>query len=345
VKLSELVAPVNKLLMCGLAKNTGKTVALMSLLDEINHESGVVGVTSIGRDGEQYDAVNNTIKKPSIDLTASNLVATTLNLIEDSQIPYELLRETDFRTPMGPVVICRILRAGSLEVAGPTAAEDINRVCDDMLCLGADRILIDGAINRKAAASPYIADGIVLSTGAILSTHIEEVVSETKNAVEQIRLPEVNDPILLNCAKEARENLCLTKDYVPIRFDRNAALHADTDALEELLIREEVYRYILLNGAMSEAFALNLLKFTRRRELVCVVMDSSKLFLGDRSPSWFAKQGLHIQVVYPIQLKAITVNPVAPSSHRFDSNELLDLLQEAISGVPIINVLDKSFAS
>jgi hypothetical protein len=44
-----------------------------------------------------------------------------------------------------------------------------------------------------------------------------------------------------------------------------------------------------------------------------------------------------------IALRAITVNPIAPRSHRFDSARLRALLREAIPGVPLFDVLDPAY--
>jgi hypothetical protein len=42
-------------------------------------------------------------------------------------------------------------------------------------------------------------------------------------------------------------------------------------------------------------------------------------------------------------LKAITVNPVAPQSHRFDSKQLRELIEAAVGEVPVLDVLDPSY--
>ena len=53
--LSELTASTRRLALVGLAKNTGKTEALAALLRELQAAGRRVGVTSVGRDGEQRD--------------------------------------------------------------------------------------------------------------------------------------------------------------------------------------------------------------------------------------------------------------------------------------------------
>ena len=69
------------------------------------------------------------------------------------------------RTPLGEVVLARLSEPGDVEVAGPSAAADMRAVSDAMLELGAEQVLIDGAIDRRAASSPAVADGLVMATG------------------------------------------------------------------------------------------------------------------------------------------------------------------------------------
>ena len=104
-------------------------------------------------------------------------MATTDGLLRASGVPHELLERTGVRTPLGEVLIARLKGAGTIEVAGPSAAADVRAVADAMLDRGAEQVLIDGAIDRRAASSPEVSDGLVMSTGAILSEDIEEVVA------------------------------------------------------------------------------------------------------------------------------------------------------------------------
>jgi hypothetical protein len=47
---------------------------------------------------------------------------------------------------------------------------------------------------------------------------------------------------------------------------------------------------------------------------------------------------VHLRVRAHTPLEALTVNPVAPQSHRFDSARLRALLAEAIPDVPVFDV-------
>ena len=58
--------------------------------------------------------------------------------------------------------------------------------------------------------------------------------------------------------------------------------------------------------------------------------DATRVFLGEHGLDWYARQGLEMAVLEEIELLALTVNPLAPQSHRFDSAELRARLAEAI---------------
>src|SRR5438067_5951860 len=154
--LSQLTGSVSRLALVGLAKNTGKTETLAALLRELEEHGRRVGVTSVGRDGEERDVIDTRIEKPRVRLATDSLVATTDGLLSASGIDYNVLENTGVRTPLGPVLIARLREPGTIELAGPSAAGQVREVSGAMLGHGAEQVLIDGAIDRRAASSPAV---------------------------------------------------------------------------------------------------------------------------------------------------------------------------------------------
>jgi hypothetical protein len=342
--LCELTAAVSRLALVGLAKNTGKTETLAALLRELQAEGRSVGVTSVGRDGEEHDVIDFRIEKPRIRLPQGSLVATTDSLLAVSGLPHVLLEQTGIRTPLGQVLIARLRGPGAIEVAGPSAAADVRAVSDAMLGHGAEQVLIDGAIDRRAASSPDVADGLVMSTGAVLSEDIGEVVARTRDAVELVRLPSIDErsPAAPGSPYGAGVQLAETDG---LALDPHFVLTSDGEQIGRLLDEHPAVHRLIVPGALPDGFLRGLLAAAgrRRRELVLVVADATKVFLADRGPEWYGRQGLQIATVATIALKALTVNPVAPRSHRFDSAQLRGLLAQAIADVPIFDVLHADY--
>lgn len=331
--LSELTATTRHLALVGLAKNTGKTETLATILRELEAQGRTVGVTSVGRDGEERDVIDARIAKPRVRLPAGSFVASTDSLLRASGVAYELLEETGVRTPLGRVLVARLGEPGTLEVAGPSAAADVRAVCDAMLAHGAEQALIDGAIDRRAASSPQVSDGLVMATGAVLDRDMQEVVLQTRDAVELVRLPPAPVPGQFDDAADDDDAVSL-----PARF----VLTAEAEQIAELLDRHPRAVRLVVAGALPERFLRALLHPLqhRRRELTLVVSDPTKVFVWKRGPGWYARQGVHLRAQQRIALQALTVNPVAPQSHRFDSLELRRQLERAIPDLPIFDVLD-----
>jgi hypothetical protein len=339
--LHELVAGTRMLALVGLAKNTGKTETLAALLREHAKAGRPIGVSSIGRDGEEHDVIDARIEKPRVRLQAGDLVATTGALLRSSGVAHERLSRTGVRTPLGEVVLARMSKPGSIEVAGPSAAAELRSVGEEMLLLGAEQALLDGAIDRRAASSPAVADGLVMATGAILGEDIEDVVRATSEAVDLVRLPaaaEQGDGIAAEHG-ESRERACLS-------LERRLVLNAEPTEIATLLREHPRASTLTVDGALSERFLQGLLAARSERagrELRIVAGDPTKVFLSRRGTRWYARQGISIEVRQTIALKAITVNPVAPQSHRFDSRQLRELIAEAVPDVPVLDVLDESY--
>jgi len=350
--LSELTASARRVALVGLAKNTGKTEALAALLRELQAAGRRVGVTSVGRDGEEHDVIDPRIGKPRVRLPAGSVVATTDGLLRASGIPHETLSRTGVRTPLGEVLIARLNGPGAIEVAGPSAAQDVRAVADAMLDHGAEQVLIDGAIDRRAASSPDVADGLLMSTGAVLSGQIEEVVARTRDAVEVVRLPTLAEDAregrrLRELARAQPQGRSLLVDEggearpLPARF----VLTAGGEVIGGMLAESPDARWLIVAGALPEAFVRELARAARRRarELTLVVADPTKVFLSERGTEFYRRQGLAIETLQPIELLALTVNPLAPQSHRFDSVQLRGLLADAIADVPILDVLHPDY--
>ena len=119
-------------------------------------------------------------------------------------------------------------------------------------------------------------------------------------------------------------------------------LNAEPTEIAVLLREHPDASSFVVEGALGERFLEGLLAARReraKRELRLVVGDPTKVFLSRRGPRWYQRQGLSIEVLRSIELKAITVNPLAPQSHRFDSRMLCELIATAVPDVPVLDVL------
>ena len=201
------------------------------------------------------------------------------------------------------------------------------------------QVLIDGAIDRRAASSPAVADGLLMATGAVLGESVEQVVAATVDAVELVRLPRVSEAAGLEAHAPGRGGAG------PV-LDRRLVLNAEPAEIATLLAEHPRASTFVVDGALSERFLEGLLAARRERagrELRIVAGDPTKIFLSRRPAGWYARQGVVIEVLHTLELRAITVNPLAPQSHRFDSRTLCAQIRDAVPDVPVLDVLDPTY--
>jgi len=329
----------------GLAKNTGKTEALVTLIRELSALDRRLAITSIGRDGEEFDAIQPRIAKPAIRCPAGTLVATAAPLLRRSGADHEVLTRTGIRTPLGEVQIVRLEEPAKVEVAGPSSAEEIRAVVEEMLALGADQAIIDGSIDRRAAAAPGVADAVIMATGAVLDEDTEEVVRHTGRAVEMISLPAVTDQRLLDLARGAAGHSILASGESVQPLPERFALTAQSGRLpEDLRPSGKGEQTLVVGGVLPEHLLEALLPGCRRNDLRVVASSPTSVFIRAHSPRWYRQRGLHLEVLDRVELSALTVNPQAPLSHSFDSTQLRTAIEGVLpEEIPVIDVKEPRY--
>jgi len=329
-----------RLAVIGLAKNTGKTETLKAIVAALDAAGETVGVTSVGRDGEARDVLDPSLPKPRIRLAAGSLVATALPLmLRGEQVT--LLATTTHRTPLGVVGVGRLEEAGEIEVAGPGSAAAIADVDDLMMALGASRILIDGSFDRRAAANPSVSDGVVLATGAVLHRDPAEVIRRTAVAAALLRLPQVADPDVRATARAAGGHLILGPGDARLALPREVALRSGPIDDPQVFDALRAATHLVIRGALLEPFLTEVASARRKADhsLTVVVDDATSVFLDGSSVARWAERGIALEALKPIALLALTVNPVAPGSHRLDSEALCAQMARMIGEVEIFDVL------
>ena len=71
---------------------------------------------------------------------------------------------------------------GPVEISGPTTLAELRVTVDAPAGLGAEQVLVDGAINRLGSASPRVSDGVVVATGGMVGDTLDDVLETTVGA-------------------------------------------------------------------------------------------------------------------------------------------------------------------
>ncbi len=334
--LSELSQKYKTISIVGMAKNAGKTTALNYLIEEAMDEGIVLGITSTGRDGESTDLVTGT-DKPRVFLDADTIVSVPTQLYELADAGLEILRMTEYGSSIGQIMLCRVVNSGYVQIAGPVINASHQKMCEEMLKMGAELVLIDGAIDRKSIAAPGTSDAIILSTGAVLSRSMKKVIEETAHTVGLYRLPcledgEDKDNIIKHLGEE---RLMVTGGGKIRMLDRTTGLGAGKFLDGQI---DESTEYIYVPGAFTQSVVADI-DPKKLKNITFVLKDPTKIFIDSVSWGQLKKKGLAVKVLENINVAAITVNPSAPGGYAFEHEELLRGMQEAIPDIPVIDVM------
>lgn len=323
--------PPSVLTVVGMAKNSGKTVTMNYLQRMLHREKRVLGLLSIGLDGERFDALTR-LPKPAVVVQPGTLVATAEGVVGNPR-QWERLLDTAIHTPVGKVVILRARGRQKVVLAGPSKNHEVRAVLRELASLGASCVIIDGAFDRQSSADPLVSDQVILSSGATLSREIKALVAMTKCRVEQLALPQCADEYLA-LAGQDQAKIKLIAD------GRVVAVAAATT-----LLTCEEWRGILaagcdavvLKGAVGAGLGEALLKIPRPP--LVIVQDGSKIFIPTGLWARLRLNRVRFQAERAIRLLGVTVNPVMPGGDGVDPEELLAAMGKALSPLPVIDVV------
>ena len=321
----------------GMAKNTGKTVVLNHLLGETSRLDIPVGITSIGRDGESHDQVFRN-PKPLIFVPKGTLIATAQDTLNRSRITWEKLVETTIDTPMGKIWIVKAEEDGELEVAGATRSSEQKENMELLRSLGAKMIFLDGALGRSHHASPALADGVILATGAALGGGMQDVLRKTQERLKVLTFPALEDPL------NHKVRSALTKKPVALWNSKGEEIpiqaKATLTAGAEIRKITESVSMIGLAGAVGQLVWQSILEMSEKNpSLVVVIADGTRLFIERKEIAQLEKNGGVLKVLDPIRILGVTLNPTTPFGKGYDPEEFFEIARKELKFSPVVDVM------
>jgi len=334
--LYDLTLPYQTISIIGMCKNAGKTTVLNYLIENSPIDE-VLGLTSIGRDGESVDMVTGT-SKPKIYIKSGSLFATAKKLLSGCDVTKEIVDTTDISTSLGNVVIIRARSDGYIELAGPSIVSELIEVTDVLRGHGASRIFIDGSISRKTLSTHLLAEGTILSTGAGFSPDMDETISETIHTVNLFTtaMPDGDLDMLTDLSAASYEQSSECK-FLLIDDKRIIKGASDINELIKELRSSKRLRYIYVSGALTDNILMPLLQVKLPSGLTLVTADATKLLISRENMERLDRAKIAIRVLNKINLIAITINPYSPQGFNYDKTQFLQLLQSKTK-IPVFNV-------
>ncbi len=323
----------------GMTKNVGKTVTFNYLVETFEKKAVNVGLISAGYDGERFDRL--TLKdKPRIYAPKGALVATAKACYEAAEAGLEMLESSSFSTPLGEVLLARVERAGLVELAGPGSVSALSKLVAKMFGFGAGYVLVDGAINRLASASPLLTDGTILATGAALGPTMDDVIKKTVFRRNLFTAPKVEGEMgeAARSGLEEGSAVLLHREDCDFRIEPVKAtipLLAGAQLIDRCRRETEA---LVFGGALVDK---NLEEVMEHYPIPpnLIVKDATRLFISPELYYRFINQGGNIKVLDRINLVAITLNPTDPCGRGYDPQMFLERMKEALSPCPVFDLV------
>lgn len=329
---------VRTVAVMGMTKNTGKTVTLNHLLGQAHAASLTVGLSSIGRDGEAHDQVY-AVPKPPVMVSPGHIVATASDTLVRTKARVKLIGATGVRSPMGEILIVKVIEAGEMEVAGASRSHDQHQVIALLRRCGADLVMLDGALGRSHHASPAVADAVVLATGAAMGGGMADVLRKTQDRLAILGIPPASSDLL------ARTQAIWTHGGVGGWDQHGAALfHAHIATLNagDTLLAQPLsgLATMAVSGAVGKLLWRALMQLARRHPgLKLIVTDGTKLFIDAADLSAFERQGGQVMAQSAIRLLGITLNPCSPLGGNFSAPDFLAAARQTFPHHLVTDVL------
>ena len=309
--LAALAAAHSTVAVVGLAKNCGKTTVINHLLERLD---GPVGVASLGLDGEHTDHLTG-LPKPRVRPPAGSFVMTAEGLPSCGRV---VLR-TGIASAVGEIVVVSPDPGGAALVSGPARLHDLDRAVEQMRCLGAATVLLEGALGRLGPAAPARADAVIVAAGAAAARAAADLDLALRLALDALALPACDLPAAQSIRHAAGHERELTE-----------RLAAATGPVE-------------IAGALTGPLLEGLIRMGARPSLV--VPDATHVLASPRQVARALRSGVEIAVRRALAVVAVTASPFHPD-HRIEPERAFAAAVSAAAGPwPVVDVVSGRMAA
>lgn len=324
----------NRIAFIGVTKHAGKTTALNGFITGAVEANLVLGLCSIGLDGERLDTILG-VEKPAIYAPAGSFVVSAERALTQSEAKLEWMEQLPIESPLGSVMLARVTSPGKVVLAGVRQRAHVQQAVPRMQALGAQLCLVDGAFDRVAAAAPHLVDAAVLAVGAAAGKTISEVLTNAYPLIQRFCLPVYPEAhrAPLNFAQEEGQ-IALVTEFSVKTLPSHEALYG---LASHATWTEDVHT-VYLPGALTDD-VLERLRGHGRSLQVVVSHPAQILLKGETYRRWF-RDGHQLYVWHPMPLVGIAANPHSISGYDLPRQDLQDVLREVAPDVPVYDALD-----
>ncbi len=325
---------IKSLSLIGNTKNAGKTTVLNNII--YNNTEKILGITSIGLDGESTDKVTNT-KKPLIFCKPGTIICTSEKCISESNAYLEILQTIDNYSSYGKLVICRVLSHGYILLSGPSTLTDLIKVKEKLLYYKVDTIITDGAFDKKAFALDE--ENIILCIGASYSNSMKDTISNAVCLYKKIMINKTN-------FKHA-ESIFKNEKFLIGIYDNNFKKVDVSSGYDISSILNEEYKLncdnkILINCPFTDQIAKFILN--NKKQLIkneFIINSGSSIICDCKLLNLLYDEEILITQVNSKKILTVTINPYSATGNSYDKTIFLNEMKNALPMCEVTNVYEE----
>ncbi|MCK9309748.1 MAG: GTPase domain-containing protein [Candidatus Cloacimonetes bacterium] len=323
---------LDKLAIVGICKNAGKTTILNAIMQQ--HNGIKWGVMSTGRDGEVEDVLFKT-PKPRVHIHPGSVFCADAKSMDAHGSAISLLKKTAWLSGGKPLWLARAESEIKTEIGGPQSVSAQIACANELLKLGAEKVIIDGSLDRKSIALSEDIDGLILAVGASFG-NIAAIQNELLRLVNLAEIP---------CYTEASAKLRKTLlDSETIHLKTKGKWH--NTGLKSLLGAEKQFAALLSDTAnCSHIYIPSAFTSTTNarlgkqitQQLIFRHPECLKLPLTELE-SFVTKH--HPLCLISIKIRAIALNANAVGASSVDADLLRKSMRSAFPHLELIDIME-----
>ena len=273
----------------------------------------------MGLDGERLDTILGT-EKPAIPVVAGTILASSERALLSSDTTFEWIHVMPIPSPLGDVVVVRAQAFGHVLLAGVRQRQHVAMVMQHFADLQCDVVLVDGALNRIAAAAPSLVDATIVACGAVAGRTVENVADAAADFLVRFRLPVANLLLQRQLGDAADDCIAIlgASGGETIRLPRYATSEAVRTAVAALA--QENPLTISIPGAVADGLLLTLLALPRH--LVIVARHPAQILASTSVLKRWFERGNQMSTWTSLPVAALAVNPHHIQGYDLPEKEL-----------------------
>lgn len=316
----------------GICKNAGKTSLLNAILRE--YPDIGFGVLSTGIDGEETDTVFQT-PKPRVHLPAGTMFCCDSRTLNSHGSAVEVL----FSFSDGgsrDLWIARAVMPIATQITGPATASDQIRATSYLLGLGAQKVLVDGSLDRKSIALSDDVDAVAVVLGASFGPPAK-VAEELARLLALAKVP-------IHLARPEERDLLDDADSVLAKAttgwnDTGISSLMDSDAGERLQALGKSAKALYIPGAITESVWKGLRSTILAMKAKVVLRHPDCLKLGLPALNSFL-ESVRPTALIPFRIVSFALNTGGPQAGSSGADAFRASLRKQFPHLELIDIME-----